>query len=144
MVKLQKENLKYCLELNLTLSQMAERLDCNSATVTSYLKKFGLKSKFKKEIKLDMNELYKLRVISRWNYSELAELYKVSITTIMKTCNKFKFPKIKTDYQDSRCKKVTVKKTKKMKKDWKLKPLVNKKQVNKNTSKLLNELYAML
>ena len=93
--KLNKEDLQACLDCSLELKQIAARYNCNSITVTDYLKKFGLNSNFKKDLNLDINELYKLRVISQWNFEDLAELYKCSQAGITKLCVRLKFPQIK-------------------------------------------------
>jgi len=91
---LSEEDLQGCLDCSLNLKEIATRLKCNGITVTSYLKKFGLKSEFKKKINVDINELYKLRVSSQWNYEDLAELYQASKSGIRKICEHFEFPKI--------------------------------------------------
>jgi len=60
----------------------------------------------------------------------------VQISSIMKQgtdFNEFEFPKVNADKKNRQAK------------EWKLKPLVNKRKVmNKNESKLLKELYAIL
>lgn len=145
--KLKKEDLQGCLDCSLTLKQIAEQLNCTGITVTTYLKMFNLKSKFKKEVNLDVDELYRLRVVEKWNYGELAELYKASDATVRRKCEEFEFPRIKVDVQDDRWwKKETVIKVKtdKRKKEWRLKPIITRRKVNENASKKLAELYAIL
>jgi len=47
--------------------------------------------------KINTDELYKLRVDRRWTYEELAELYRVRVTTIKNRCKKYDFPAIKVN-----------------------------------------------
>lgn len=47
--------------------------------------------------KINIEELYKLRVDNRWTYEELAELYRVSENEIIKWCNELDFPAIKVN-----------------------------------------------
>ena len=126
--KLNKEALQGCLDCSLDLKAIAIRFNCNSITVTNYLKKFGLKSDFKKNLKIDIEELYKLRVLSCWNYEDLAELYKGSQAGIRKICERSNFlrPKIKR-LQSLTINKVEVKK-------------INKKYKVDKSSILLQEL----
>ena len=127
--KLSKEDLQGCLDCSLRLKEIATRLKCNGITVTRYLKKFGLKNEFKKKLNVDVDELYKLRVESHWNYEDLAELYKGSQAGIRKICEHFKFPKIEvTRLQDGIIEKIEVKK-------------INKKCKDDKLSILLQELY---
>jgi len=130
--KLSKEDLQGCLDCSLDLKAIAIRFNCNSITVTSYLKKFGLKSDFKKNLKIDIDELYKLRVLSQWNYEDLAELYKGSQAGIRKICERFMFPRPKiVRLQSLTINKIEVKK-------------INKKYKVDKSSILLQELYDSL
>ena len=130
--KLSKEDLQGCLDCSLNLKEIAARLKCNGITVTSYLKKFGLKSEFKKKIDVDIDELYKLRVSSQWNYEDLAELYKCSKAGVRKICEHFDFPKIEVArLQDEVISKTEIKK-------------INKKFKDDKSNMLLQELYDSL
>lgn len=46
---------------------------------------------------INIDELYKLRVDSRWTYEELAELYYVSVKTAINRCKENNFPAIKVN-----------------------------------------------
>jgi len=128
---LSKEALQECLNNNLNVKEMAEKFDCSEVTIRTYIKNYELKIILNRYINLDIKELYKLRVDYMWTHKELAELYKVSYTTIMNRCREFEFPNVNAGRQNN---------------SWRLKPLVNKrrKEVNKNASKLLKELYDLL
>jgi len=129
--RLSKEDLQGCLDCSLNLKEIAARLKCNGITVTNYLKKFGLKSEFRKELNINIDELYKLRVESQWNYEDLAELYKASKSGIRKTCERFDFPPIEVDKLHVYIEKIEIKK-------------INKRCKEDKSNILLQELYDSL
>ena len=81
-------------------------------------------------IPVDIDELYKLRVVERWTYRKLAKHFNVSDTTLINRCKDNGFHDFKV-----------AKKTK----EWLLKPKISRKKVIKKTaSQQLSELYEML
>ena len=97
---LKKKDLQKLLKKKTTYTEMAKKLDCSLPTLKTYLKKYKLITcKFTRSIPLDMEEIYKLRVNSKWTFLELAELYQVSMTPIRKRCEKYNFPKVKVEQE---------------------------------------------
>ena len=119
--KLQTEKLNYI--------EMAKRLDCSLPTVKKYLKKYELIGKYVRTIPVDIDELYKLRVEQRWTYRRLAKYYNVSDTTLRNRCEEFDFPVVNAGRKAS---------------EWRLKPIIVRRKVNKNANKKLKELYKIL
>jgi len=97
---LKKEDIQKVFNRGTTYTEMARQLDCSTPTLTTYLKKYNFITEgFVKRIKLDMNEVYELRVNSRWTFMELAELYETNDATIRDRCKKHNFPKVKVEQE---------------------------------------------
>ena len=105
--KISKENAKFTKEIfadlinaGMSVSEIASKLDCSLPTVRHYLKAWNLKelNPFRQNIKdIDKEEIYKLRVESLWSMVELAELYKVSLSTISVYLARNNFPVVRVE-----------------------------------------------
>ena len=97
---LKREDIKKLLKKNITFTKMAKQLNCSQATLKIYIKKYGFNvGKYVRTIPINIEELYELRVNSKWTFCELAELYQVTITTVEKRCKDYNFPKVKVDQE---------------------------------------------
>ena len=94
---LKKEDIEKLFKKKMTHIKMAKELDCSGPTLTSYLKKFGLKES--KPNLINIKEMYELRVNSKWTFEELAELYKTTNNMIQTRCREHNFPRVKVDQE---------------------------------------------
>jgi len=81
-------------------------------------------------IPIDLDELYKLRVVERWTYRKLAKHFGVSDTTLINRCKDNSFPGFRV--------------AKKINKQIKIPRITRKKVKNKTADKKLKELFDML
>jgi len=126
-INISKKMLKKVLIKNLTSTETAAKLKCSTPTLYKYMKLYKIEHNFNPFKKINIDDLYKLRVIERRTYKYMANLYSVSDTFIRNRCNEFEFPPVDANKKNREAI------------EWKLKPLVNKR-----ADKKLKELYEML
>lgn len=91
-----KTDIEDILKTDLGREEMAVKANCSIPTFRKYMKLYGLEHTFNRNVtKIDMDELYRLRVDCQWTYKDLAELYQTSDFYIRKQCVRLGFPEVK-------------------------------------------------
>lgn len=92
-----KDTIKALIKENLTQKETSIKAKCSIPTLKKYIELYKLEAHYINIKKIDIDELYRLRVECKWTYRELAELYQVADTTLRTRCKEFDFPKVKVE-----------------------------------------------
>lgn len=96
-----KEIVQLMVSQGMTRKEIAKEVGLKPFTLSSYIKKYEIETDFihHKGKEIDIAEMTRLRVNSKWTFEELAELYQVSDSTIQSRCKEYGVEEIKVGRQ---------------------------------------------
>lgn len=96
-----KEKVQLMVANGMTRKDIAKEVNLKPFTLSSYIKSYGIETDFihRKAKEIDIAEMTRLRVESKWTFEELAELYQVSDSTINSRCKEYGVEEIKVGRQ---------------------------------------------
>lgn len=95
-----KKEIETLVNKGMSQREIGKQLNLYQFTVLNYMKKYEIEAGLQhKKIDIDIKEMTKLRETGDWTFTELAELYKTSVTIIQCRCKEYGVKKVKVGRQ---------------------------------------------